>query len=63
MRQTCLFLQLVRDMISVSEATNFAMRTSTVAKYRSLRCGIDCLSPSSTEYSTVKQLVNDSIVG
>ncbi|XP_060597096.1 uncharacterized protein LOC132751015 isoform X2 [Ruditapes philippinarum] len=55
--------QLVRDMISVSEATNFAMRTSTVAKYRSLRCGIDCLSPSSTEYHTVKQLVSDSIVG
>ncbi|XP_053398285.1 protein mono-ADP-ribosyltransferase PARP4-like [Mercenaria mercenaria] len=55
--------QLVKDMISVSEATDFSLRASTPAKYRALRCGIDSLSTTSTEFHTVKQLIEESLTG
>lgn len=55
--------QLVRDMISVSEATDYSMSASTPAKYRALRCGIECLQGTSTEFQTVRQLIDGSITG
>ncbi len=47
--------QLVRDMVAVSEATNWSMQSGPVAKYRSLRCHIDSLDPQSEEFLDVEK--------
>ena len=47
--------QLVRDMVAVSEATNWSMQSGPVAKYRSLRCHIDSLDPESDEFGDVEK--------
>ena len=44
---------MVKDSIGVSEATNWSTRGSFEAKYRSLRCDIQLLDPTSTEYSDI----------
>jgi len=46
--------QLVRDMVAVSEATDWSLQSGPVAKYRSLRCHVDSLDPQSQEYQHIK---------
>lgn len=61
----CMLWQLVKDVVSVSEATNWSTRGSAEAKYRALRCDIQMLDPSSYEYSEVQyhiQLNKDELV-
>ncbi|KAK2175774.1 hypothetical protein NP493_708g00021 [Ridgeia piscesae] len=52
--------QLLKDMVAVSEATSWAVRTSVEAKYRALRCHIAPLSTNSAEYNKVKSLLDSS---
>ncbi|KAI0229496.1 Protein mono-ADP-ribosyltransferase PARP4 [Lamellibrachia satsuma] len=49
--------QLLKDMVSVSEATSWAVRSSLEAKYRALRCHIAPLSKDTVEYSNVMSLI------
>ncbi|XP_046570901.1 protein mono-ADP-ribosyltransferase PARP4-like [Haliotis rubra] len=55
--------QLIRDMISVSEATNWSTRSSTEAKYRALRCNIGHLESHDPQHKLVRDLVESSIEG
>ncbi|KAL3858028.1 hypothetical protein ACJMK2_012644 [Sinanodonta woodiana] len=49
--------QLLRDIISVREATDWSQEVTTVAKYRALGCHISCLETSSEKYKKVENLV------
>ncbi|KAL5457332.1 hypothetical protein EMCRGX_G034580 [Ephydatia muelleri] len=49
--------QLVRDLVCVSESTNWSVRSSTEAKYRALRCEIRPLDPLTQEYERVSNHV------
>ena len=55
-----LHAQLVKDMVSVSEATNWSTRGGAEAKYRALRCDIQLLDPASSEYSEVSDHILNS---
>ncbi|XP_041352469.1 protein mono-ADP-ribosyltransferase PARP4-like isoform X2 [Gigantopelta aegis] len=55
--------QLIKDMVSVNEATNWSTRSSVEAKYRALRCRIGHLETHDSRYKTVKHLVMSSIIG
>lgn len=48
-------------MLSVSEATDWSVRTGAQSKYKALRCGIHHLPESSPEFENVCQHVVDSI--
>jgi len=52
--------QLVRDVVAVSESTNWSVRSGSDAKYGALRCNIECLDPSCEEYSRVLNRVTSS---
>lgn len=49
--------QLVRDMVAVSEATNWSVQSSPVVKYRALRCDIKRLNSASPEYAEIEDHV------
>lgn len=51
--------QLIDDVVSVGESTNWAVRTSAAAKLRALRCDIQHLNDDDVEYKQVKKLVID----
>ena len=53
-------LQLIKDSIGVSEATNWSSRGSAESKYRSLRCDIQLLDPASQEYAEISNRVYNS---
>ena len=56
-----LFLpQLIKDMVGVSESTNWSARSSAEAKYRALRCELQLLDPASLEYADVRDHVLNS---
>ena len=48
-------LQLLSDMISVSESTSWSESSSTLSKYRALRCFIQPLTTSADDYKTVAE--------
>lgn len=50
----------MKDMVGVSEATNWSTRGSAEAKYRALRCDIQLLDPTSSEYSEVSDHILNS---
>ncbi len=52
--------QLVRDIVAVSESTNWSVRSGPEAKYRALRCDIEHLDPTSLEYASVKDHIVNS---
>ena len=52
--------QLIKDMVGVSESTNWSSRSSAEAKYRALRCEIQLLDPASLEYADVRDHVLNS---
>lgn len=54
-------VQVVKDMQSVSEATDWSVRTSAQSKYKALRCGIHHVPKTSPEYEMVTQHVKDSV--
>ena len=53
--------QLIRDMRSVSEATNWSRRSSSDAKYTALRCDITHLDPASSEYRDIRDHIINSL--
>ncbi|KAK3587647.1 hypothetical protein CHS0354_032855 [Potamilus streckersoni] len=55
--------QLLRDIISVREATDWSQEVTTVAKYRALGCHISCLETSSEKYKKVEDLVKATAKG
>ncbi|XP_033740043.1 protein mono-ADP-ribosyltransferase PARP4-like isoform X2 [Pecten maximus] len=55
--------QVMKDMLTVSEATGWSLRGSTESKYRALRCQIEHRAPDHHVYKTVKALVNKSLDG
>ena len=58
-----LSFQLIRDVRSVSEATDWSVRGSTEAKYRTLRCYIEHLSQDSTEHQEITRHIQSSLTG
>ena len=55
-----MYLQLVKDMISVSEATDWNVRGSVQSKYRAMSCQINCIDPDDPEHSVIKNKVIES---
>ncbi|XP_065907778.1 protein mono-ADP-ribosyltransferase PARP4-like isoform X3 [Dysidea avara] len=52
--------QLVRDVVSIGESTNWSTRSNMESKYRSLRCDLTVLDQSSEEFVYIRQLLLDS---
>lgn len=53
-------LQLIYDVLAVSEATDFSPAASTVAKYRALRCHMTKLDLSASKYQVIQNILKDS---
>ncbi|KAL8613683.1 hypothetical protein ACOMHN_029775 [Nucella lapillus] len=53
--------QLIKDMISVSEATSWSTSPGVQAKYRALRCNISYVDPSSCEHKNVCEDILSSV--
>ncbi|XP_071800756.1 protein mono-ADP-ribosyltransferase PARP4-like isoform X2 [Asterias amurensis] len=49
--------QLIKDIVSVSETTNWSKRSSVESKYRALRCHISCLPVNHPECNDIKNLI------
>ena len=54
-------VQLIKDMVSVSEATSWSMRPGVQAKYRALRCNISHVETGSAEHKNISEDVLTSI--
>ncbi|VDH98080.1 poly [ADP-ribose] polymerase [Mytilus galloprovincialis] len=53
--------QMIKDMVAVSESTNWSTRSSTEAKYKALRCRLDGLQITDTEYKQIKEHIIQSL--
>lgn len=53
------FLQLIRDVLNVSEMTLRSPEPSCVGKYRALRCSIETLPPDSFAFQNIAALQQD----
>ncbi|XP_071133573.1 uncharacterized protein [Mytilus edulis] len=53
--------QMIKDMVAVSESTNWSTRSSTEAKYKALRCRLDGLEITDTEYKQIKEHIIQSL--
>ncbi|XP_052421813.1 LOW QUALITY PROTEIN: protein mono-ADP-ribosyltransferase PARP4-like [Carassius gibelio] len=51
--------QLIRDIVNVSEATLGSPSSSSLGKYRALRCSIEVVPPQNPEFHVVSQLLQD----
>uniref|UniRef100_I3JVK9 Poly [ADP-ribose] polymerase n=1 Tax=Oreochromis niloticus TaxID=8128 RepID=I3JVK9_ORENI len=51
--------QLIRDVLNASEMTLRSPAPSTVGKYRALRCSVETVPPSSSEFQAVTDLLQD----
>ncbi|UJR11204.1 hypothetical protein I4U23_015385 [Adineta vaga] len=52
--------QMLRDMLTVNELTNWNMKAPIEAKYRALKCYIETLSSSTPEYKNIVKLIESS---
>ena len=52
--------QLIRDMVSIGEATNWLPRRGAHAKYRALKTHIECLPHHSKEFKEIKAYITSS---
>uniref|UniRef100_A0A8B8EL51 Poly [ADP-ribose] polymerase n=1 Tax=Crassostrea virginica TaxID=6565 RepID=A0A8B8EL51_CRAVI len=52
--------QLIYDVLTVSEATDYSPAASTVAKYRALRCHMTKLDQSSDQCQIIQNMISDS---
>ncbi|KAK3097154.1 hypothetical protein FSP39_006899 [Pinctada imbricata] len=55
--------QMIKDMVSVSEATDWNMRGSVEAKYKALRCHIEFHNKSQPTYKSVKDRIYSNLKG
>ncbi|XP_063353193.1 protein mono-ADP-ribosyltransferase PARP4 isoform X2 [Pelmatolapia mariae] len=53
--------QLIRDVLNASEMTLRSPAPSTVGKYRALRCSVETVPPSSSEFQAVTDLLQDRV--
>jgi hypothetical protein len=53
--------QMIKDMVTVSESTNWSTISSTSAKYKALRCRVDSLDTTNAEYKEIKQHIIQSL--
>lgn len=53
-------MQLIKDMVSVGESTNWLTRRSLYSKYRALKCHIEWLQHESDEFKKIQEHVNAS---
>ena len=56
-------MQLIRDVVTVSEATNWSTKSSVQAKYKTLNCEIEALDPEDSEYDDVFHRILSSETG
>lgn len=54
------FIQMLRDMLTVNELTNWNVKASIEAKYRALKCHIETLEEDTQEYSTIEEMIRSS---
>ncbi|CAF3874637.1 unnamed protein product [Rotaria magnacalcarata] len=52
--------QMLRDMVSVNELTNWNIKASIEAKYRALKCHIETLKNDTNEYITISDMISSS---
>ena len=50
----------MKDMVNVSEATNYSTRSSDEAKYKALGCHLENLAKPSNEYMNIVNRVQSS---
>ena len=50
-------------MVSVSEATDWSVRSSVESKYRALRCSIDQMEVGTNEYNEIEEMIFGSLNG
>nr|KAG5699378.1 hypothetical protein BaRGS_008286 [Batillaria attramentaria] len=55
--------QLIRDIVSVSEATSWSTRPGVQAKYRALRCNVAHVEPESQEFKNITEDILSSVEG
>ncbi|UJR16362.1 hypothetical protein I4U23_003265 [Adineta vaga] len=52
--------QMLRDMLTINELTNWNIKASIEAKYRALKCHIESIDRDSHEYSTINNMIHSS---
>ncbi|CAF1684492.1 unnamed protein product, partial [Adineta ricciae] len=52
--------QMLRDMLTVNELTNWNVKASIEAKYRSLKCHIETMSNSTSEFQNIFNFIQSS---
>jgi poly [ADP-ribose] polymerase len=52
---------MIKDMVTVSESTNWSTISSTSAKYKALRCRVDSLDTTNAEYKEIKEHIIQSL--
>jgi hypothetical protein len=53
--------QMLRDMVTVNELTNWNIKASIEAKYRSLKCHIETIKDDTHEYKAITDIIHSSI--
>ncbi|CAF3894311.1 unnamed protein product, partial [Adineta steineri] len=52
--------QMLRDMLTVNELTNWNVKAPIEAKYRALKCYIETIASSTSEYKNIAKLIQSS---
>ncbi|CAF4031559.1 unnamed protein product [Rotaria sp. Silwood2] len=52
--------QMLRDMVTVNELTNWNIKASIEAKYRALKCHIETIKNDTHEYATICNMISSS---
>ncbi|CAF0923046.1 unnamed protein product [Rotaria sordida] len=52
--------QMLRDMITINELTNWNIKASIEAKYRALKCHIETVKNDTHEYATISKMISSS---
>lgn len=55
-----LLVQMLRDMLTVNELTNWNVKAPIEAKYRALKCYIETVDSSTSEYQNIIKLIQSS---
>lgn len=55
-------VEMLRDMLTVNELTNWNVKASIEVKYRALKCHIETMSSSTSEYKNITHMIQSSIV-
>jgi hypothetical protein len=51
---------MLRDMLTVNELTNWNVKASIEAKYRALKCHIETVASSTSEFKNIANLIQSS---